>query len=131
MVFNRKWYTGLLIIIVIYTLYYIYFFENKELKETPRILRHAIKLISSVSVYLIGTFHIQKFSVKWMEKLWHLIHLSMLGFLLSIGAFVWLISDIPYFLKQFTTTIQELLISPTLYIVMGLLNSLTLEKEQA
>lgn len=131
MVFNRKWYTGLFTIAIIYTLYFIFFLENKELKEIPRILRHAIKLVSSVSVYLIGTFHIQKFSVKWMEKLWHLIHLSMLGFLLSIGAFVWLISDIPYLLIQFSSTIQELLISPTLYIVMGLLNSLTLEKEQA
>lgn len=122
MIYSKKWRIGLIIIILIYLLYYIFIAENKDIVLVPRKIRHLVKFIITISVYLVGTAHITQFQVKWMEKLWHLIHLSMLGVLLLLGFYVWFISDIPDFVKQFSLTIQELLISPSLYFVMGLLN---------
>lgn len=122
MIFSRTWKIGLFYIIIIYIFYHLLFLENKNIEEIPRKFRHLIKFISTASIYIIGTIHLSNFKVRWMEKLWHLIHLTMLFFLLFLGLFVWFISDIPIFLKSFSVTIQELLISPSLYFVMGLLN---------
>lgn len=122
MIFSRTWKIGLIYIIIIYILYHFLFLENKNIAEIPRKIRHLIKFGSTVSIYIIGTIHLSNFRVKWMEKLWHLIHISMLLFLSFLGFYVWFISDIPIFIKYFSVTIQELLISPSLYFVMGLLN---------
>lgn len=128
MKFPKIWWFGLIWIVSIYILFYIYLLENRNLTEIPRKVRHLLKFGTTISVYLIGTLHMRQFNVLWMKQLWHLIHLSMLGLLVLIGIYVWFISDIPYFLKQFTLTVQELLISPSLYFVMGILNQLSKEK---
>lgn len=128
MKFPRIWWIGFFWIVTIYIIYFIFFIENSNLPNIPRKIRHIIKFTSTISVYLIGTIHMRQFNVLWMKQLWHFIHLSMLALLLLFGIYVWFISDIPYFLKQFTLTIQELLISPSLYFVMGILNQLTNEK---
>ncbi len=57
-----------------------------------------------------------------MSSLWHFIHISGLCIIISLGLFSWLIADIGLDLKQFAYTVQELLISPVLYVAMGLLN---------
>lgn len=127
--FPKIWWIGFAWIIAIYILYFIFFIENRDLPNIPRKIRHIIKFTSTISVYVIGSLHMQQFNVPWMKKLWHFIHISMLLLLLLIGLYVWFIADIPYFVKQFTLTIQELLISPTIYFVMGILNQLSQEKK--
>jgi hypothetical protein len=75
----------------------------------------------------VGTFYLKKLHADWMHTLWHLIHIGGLIILLSIGLFDWIIypSTIP--IRYFAAFIQEMLISPVLYVGMSILNQ-TLSK---
>ncbi|MBU2949825.1 hypothetical protein KO493_03840 [Tamlana agarivorans] len=119
---NIRFFSGLLMIILIYSLYSIYFAENKNTPDIPRKLRHVISLGATVTIYLIGTSHLGKLQDSWMSFIWHLVHISGLCILTTLGLFDWLIAEISPKLKLFCLTIQEILISPVLYVAMGLLN---------
>lgn len=123
-----KFFSGLLLIIIIYSLYYIYFADSRDALKLPRKIRHAITLATTVAIYFIGTFHLGKLKDNWMSFIWHIVHISGLCILTSLGLIDWLVTDIPIKLKLFCYSIQEILISPVLYVAMGLLNH-TLNKK--
>ncbi|WP_194767014.1 hypothetical protein [Tamlana sp. I1] len=118
-----RFFAGLFIIITIYSLYYLYFVENDDAKKLPRVTRQAIKFTSTIAVYVIGTFHLGKLRDTWMSSLWHFVHISGLCILIILGLFDLLITDITLILKLFCITVQETLISPVLYVAIGLLNN--------
>lgn len=124
---KQNWYIGLLIIFLIYSLFYIFFVENDEIILVNRKLRHAIKFLTTFSVYLIGTFYLKKLHETWMNNLWHIIHIGGLFILIFIGLFDWIIFPTPIAIRHFANIIQELLISPVLYVGMSIMNK-TLEK---
>ena len=115
---------GLIIIFILYSSYHIFFAENKFSATIPRKLRHIIALLFTVAVYFVGTFHLGKLKVVWMATLWHIVHIAGLCIITGIGLYDWLFleGNIIRSLSQFARTIQELLISPILYVAMGLLN---------
>ncbi|TXE11679.1 hypothetical protein FUA26_06320 [Seonamhaeicola algicola] len=113
---------GLILIILIYSSYYIFFAENPDAGAIPRKLRHVIKLGTTIVVYVIGSIHLGKLKDQWMAALWHIIHISGLGAIFIIGGYDWLISESTLRLKLLAQSIQEMLISPMLYLAMGLLN---------
>ena len=114
--------SGLVFIVIIYSLFYIYFLENKNTLPISRRLKHIISFGSTITVYFVGTYHLGKLKDTWMSSLWHLIHISGLLIITSLGFFDWFISEINLNLRQFAQSIQEILISPVLYVAMGLLN---------
>ncbi len=116
------WIIGLILILCIYSLFYLYFIENKDIVLVPRKIRHLIKFLTTFSVYMIGTFFLGKFHVKWMGQLWHFIHISLLSLLVFIGFFDWAIHPVSQQIKDITVVFQEFLISPTLYVGMGIIN---------
>ncbi|WP_412561228.1 hypothetical protein [Winogradskyella sp. MIT101101] len=115
---------GLLIIFMLYSVYHIFFAENTFTASIPRKLRHVIALLFTVAVYFVGTYHLGKLKVKWMSTLWHIVHIAGLCIITAIGVFDWLfLTGEPIVaLSRFARTIQELLLSPILYVAMGLLN---------
>lgn len=112
---------GLALIIIIYSCYHL-FFENEYFNIVPTIVIPLFRFTTTIAVYFIGTFHLGKLKDKWMSSLWHLVHISGLCIITSLGLFSWFILQIPLSLKEFALTIQEILISPVLYVAMGLLN---------
>lgn len=121
---------GLIIIILIYSTYYIYFFDNSNRAQIPTIIKHAIMLFTTVAVYFVGTFHLGKLNDTWMSSLWHFVHISGLCIITSMGLYDWLIQEIPLKARHFVGGVQETLISPVLYVAMGLLNR-TLNKDSS
>ncbi len=115
---------GLITIFIIYSCYHIFIAEHKNTALIPRKLRHVITLLVTVAVYFVGTFHLGKLKVTWMASLWHIVHISGLCIITAIGLFDWLFLEGKTILglSRFARTIQELLISPILYVAMGLLN---------
>ena len=113
---------GLIIIVLIYSLYYLYFVEHKNTLLISRKIKHFITFSSTITVYFVGTFHLGKLKDTWMSTLWHIIHISGLFIIISLGLFDWFIGEISLNLRQFALSIQEILISPVLYFAMGLLN---------
>lgn len=115
---------GLIIIFVIYSCYYIFIADNKDSVVIPRKLRHVISLGITIAVYVVGTIHLGKLKVTWMATLWHIVHIAGLCIITGIGIFDWLfLTGKPIVgLSMFARSIQELLISPVLYVAMGLLH---------
>jgi len=114
--------SGLVLIIIFYSTYYIGFEENEIMHTFNRYVQYLIKFLFTVIIYLIGSLHLGKLKDEWMSYLWHFIHISGLCIITSIGLYDWLISDIPLGVLLFGGSIQEFLISPLLYVAMGLLN---------
>ena len=112
---------GLIVIIIIYSAYYLLFLENSNL-IIPMKTKHIIKFSTTIVIYFVGTFHLGKLTDSWMSILWHLVHISGLCIITSLGLFDWFIAEISESLRLFANSIQELLISPILYLAMGLLN---------
>ncbi|WP_411894389.1 hypothetical protein [Winogradskyella sp. A2] len=115
---------GLIFIFIIYSCYYIFIAENRYTAEIPRKLRHLISLFATVAVYFVGTYHLGKLKVKWMSTLWHVVHISGLCIIIGIGLFYYIFLDGKAIqeLSVLAQNIQEVLISPMLYVAMGLLN---------
>lgn len=118
---RSRWIVGLMLILIVYSLFYLFFVESDQTQFIPRRIRHIIKFSTTILVYLIGTFHLGKLNDKWMYQIWHFIHISLLAVLVLIGAYDWLFGMVSKQVKDFTVTIQEFLISPVLYVGMGII----------
>lgn len=120
---KRYYWVGLSIIVLIYSAYYLLFADRAESILIPRKWRHVIKFLTTFSVYLVGTYHLKWQSNDWMKWLWHLIHINLLGTISSIGAYDWIFGMVSIQVKEIAASMQEFLISPLLYIAMGILNN--------
>ena len=125
---KNRFILGLILIVLVYTIFYVCFVENAEMKMVPRKTKHLIKFFSTIVVYVIGTVHLGKLKDAWMSKLWHAIHVSGLVILGFLGLFHWYIYEVGLPIKSIAVSIQELLMSPLLYAAMGILNK-SLKKE--
>lgn len=114
---------GLIFIILIYSCYYIFFAENKDTHLIPKIIQHIIRLTTTIIVYFVGTFHLGKLKDTWLSSIWHLVHISGLAIIGVIGLYNLLIADLTINTKLIALNVQEILISPMLYLAMGLINN--------
>lgn len=112
---------GLIQLMVIYTAMYLFFYEAPYLYEIPRKLRHLIKFCSLIGVYFLGTYHLRFEKQKWMGALWHMVHMSGISFVVLVGVFDWLIHPTSQAIRLLAQQINEFLISPVLFVAMGLL----------
>lgn len=119
---KSRFIAGLIFIVIIYSWNYLYFVEHKNPFSLPKNTRHFISFAVTLVVYLIGTFHLGKLKDTWMSSIWHIVHVSGLAIMISLGLINWFIIELNLSLKHLVYTIQEVLISPVLYVAMGLLN---------
>ena len=119
---RNRWIGGLIIILVVYSLYYLLFADRAFTYDIPRKLRHIIKFGTTLLVYFVGTHHLGKMTDKWMSTVWHFIHISLLCVITGIGLYDWTFGMVGTKTKEMAATFQEFLISPVLYVAMGILN---------
>jgi hypothetical protein len=119
---RQRWIGGLILIVIIYSLFYLLFAERSYFLDIPRKLRHVIKFASTILVYFVGTKHLGKLEDRWMNYLWHLIHISLLFCITSIGVYSWIFGMPGIQIIKLAKSFQEFLISPVLYVGMGILN---------
>lgn len=127
---RAKWIGGLICVLIIYTLYYVFFVEHAFSYQIPRKIRHVIKFGTTVVVYLVGTYHLGRLKDKWMSTLWHFIHISLLCAITGIGLFDWTFGKVSVKTRELAASFQEFLISPVLYFAMGLINKRMLGDEE-
>ena len=114
--------SGFIIIILIYSVYYIYFLENKNTLPISRKRKHLIMFSAVIAVYFVGTMHLGKLKDSWVSSIWHFVHISGISIIISLGLIDWfLINGISLNLRKFASSVQEFLISPMLYVLLGLL----------
>lgn len=117
-----RFFAGLFLILIVYTLYYLLFVDTAPIK-IPTFNKHFITLSTTLIIYFIGTFHLGKLPDNWMSFVWHITHITGLFILSALGLYDWLINDLSLNLKSFARSIKEILISPVLYVGMGLINT--------
>lgn len=118
---KRGFWTGLILLLIIYTIVYLFYYELPFYNEIPRRLRQFIKLVILISVYLIGSYHLKLNNIKWMQIIWHIIHISGISIIIFFGIYDLLIHPTPNFIIPLLLSINELLISPVLFVGMGIL----------
>lgn len=118
---RNRWIGGLICILILYTLFYTLFADRSYTYTIPRKTRHIIKFGTTVIVYIIGTLHLGKLNAKWMSQLWHIIHITLLFIITSIGLYDWVFGMVSVKTKEIAASMQEFLISPVLYFAMGLI----------
>jgi hypothetical protein len=120
---RSRWIGGLIIIVIVYSLFYLLFADRAFTYEIHRKVRHVIKFGTTILVYFVGTYHLGKLNDKWMSTVWHFIHISLLCIITSIGLYDWIFGMVGTKTKELAATFQEFLISPVLYVAMGILNN--------
>ncbi len=122
---NKRVYffSGLIAIVLIYSIYNLFVADASYYLAIPQKLRHISRLAAVLAVYGIGTFALHKYTVKWMMQIWHLIHIAAIAIIVLIGLYYWGAGMISYQLRNIANSLTELLISPALYVGMGILNS--------
>lgn len=126
---RKIFFLGLIAIIIIYSLYNIYF-DITNVPGIPGKIKHANKLLFVLIVYGTGTFVLKKFTVQWMMFIWHLIHIVFISVLIIIGLFDWYKGSIPDQIRNIANSLQEFLISPVLYVSMGIIQFRLFRKEK-
>lgn len=112
---------GLIAITILFCLYYVYFLYHAS-HDMPLKARHAVKFGSVLIAYGIGVYTLKKFAAAWMVQIWHAVYLSILAVLLLLGLYDWTISRVPIGIRGIADTLQEFLISPVLYVAIGIIN---------
>jgi len=120
---KMRFIAGFIIITIMHSGFYIFVGENNSVAKLPKKLKLIIIFFSTIAVYFVGTLHLGKLKDSWMSSIWHFVHISGLCIIGLIGLYDWCIANISWNLRDFAKAIQEILISPVLYLAMGLLNN--------
>ena len=83
-----------------------------------------------ITVYLIGLRQLHLEQIKWMQTIWHLVHLFGIFIITSFGACDWLVHPLALNIRVILFDLNEFLIAPTLYVSMGLLHRFLLEEKK-
>ncbi len=120
---NKIYWIGFIIIVIVYSLYNLYFIDVNYYDSIPRKLRHVEKFIPILVIYGVGTFTLKSYTADWMMYIWHLVHIIIIALLLIIGIYDWTFGEVSAQIRNVIGTLFEFLISPLMYIAVGILNS--------
>ena len=116
---KNKYLQGLVLIFFIYSFFKILQSDyTDQFLTIDRKIRHILKLISILSVYIIGVIQLKKIEPNWYVIIWNFIYISTIIFLLTIGFYDWLFELIPIHLRILAKTLQEFIISPLIYLIL-------------
>lgn len=115
---RKQWFwTGLILISILYCLYYVLFLYRMAL-DMPIRGRHVVKFLFILLVYGAGVFCLRRWGMPWMLRVWHICYLFIVLFLLLLGGYDWTIARTPASLRSIADSLQGFLISPILYVAM-------------
>jgi hypothetical protein len=111
---------GLICISVLYCLYYLYFLY-KVSDDIPLKIRHIGKFLFILAAYGIGVVTLKKQGPAWMVMIWHVIYGAVLLLLLMLGVHDWMVARSTLNQRILAYDLQEILISPILYVGITLI----------
>ena len=118
----KNYWTGLLILTLAYTLVQFLFY-HPVIPVLRSLLQYkqAVRWFNIFFVYVIGIWVIRTMHVSWLLFIWNIVHVVMIGYLLLAAAYEYLIAPLPYGIRGSVAPIVEFLISPIIYMAMGLI----------
>lgn len=107
-------------ITLLYGVYYLCFLYDAFL-TMPLHGRHIVKFVFIILVFFIGSYCIKRSAASWMLRTWRIIYLVGVGALLFLGGYDWLVMRVPLAIRGVADDVQELLVSPLVYIGLNIL----------
>jgi len=121
---KRDFITGLIVLVLIYSAYYLLVADNDRIIQKTPALSHALRFAVVLAIYLSGTYFLARLPKKWLKQLWHLVHIVLISLLVVLWCWHFVVSPLPHNLRNFGYSIHEFLISPLLYLATWLLGKL-------
>jgi hypothetical protein len=120
--YPRDFWKGFAILLPLYALLQlIYFLPESALPDWMRVTSLSPVWFLLVPVYLTGWWILRRSEAGWLSVVWHIVHISLVGFALSVLAFGRIVKPLPEGIALSVRPIVEFLISPILYLALGLL----------
>jgi hypothetical protein len=107
----------------VYAAYNIFLLEAGDYLLVPRIIRHFSGLVCVLLVYCIGSYALKMYTVGWMMLIWHLLHAILIFMVLLFSLYTLDWGPLTAQWHNLANTLVEFLISPILYVIVGILNS--------
>jgi hypothetical protein len=120
---RKIYWIGFIVIVIIYSLYNLYLVDVAYYDSIPRKVRHIGKFVAILTIYAVGTLALRKYTAEWMMYVWHIVHIIIIALLLLIGIYDWSSGEISAQFRNVANTLFEFLISPVIYVAVGILNS--------
>ena len=114
--------SGLIGIIIVYSVYQLNFVDVTNYYHVPRLLRQLSRGFTVLFVYAIGTLALQAVCHSWVVKLWHLLNLVGMALLVIVGLSMYVSNHVSYMVINIGYSVTEFLISPIFYVVCIILN---------
>lgn len=120
----KYFWPGLLVLLTIYSAYYLLYADNKSLAPQDMVTRHVLKIGVVFVIYLTGSYFLRRLPQAWLLQIWHFVHITLITLLIGLWAWHFFISYLPVNLRKLGNSIHEFLISPLLYLATGLLGKI-------
>jgi len=120
--YPRHYWTGLMLLLLAYTaLQFVYYLPASSLPKIIKKSGLSPLWFLLVIVYVAGSVILRQTRVAWLNAIWHLVHISLITFALAVLVYGRLAGSVPIGVSAAVRPILEFLISPILYLAMGLL----------
>jgi hypothetical protein len=119
---NGFW-KGLLILLPVYTLLQLLYYLPEA--SLPRVIgRLTLSPVWMVLplAYAVGWLLLRRWDAPWVVAVWHLVHIALVGFAMSVLFYGRFIGPAPRGIADSIQPIVGFLISPILYLGLGLLH---------
>lgn len=118
--FPKNYWRGLFIVLAVYTFVQLLFYHPLfTAPEFFKSFRQPLRWLTITIVYVTGVQVLKRTDEDWLKFVWHLIHLLLIFYLLSIAFVEYFIMPVPYGIRASVAPIVEFLISPLLYMGAG------------
>jgi hypothetical protein len=114
---------GLVCLMGLYCVYNFYFIDSFASDISVK-ARHVLKFLFIILSYLIGWVTLRKQPPAWKIRIWHLLYGIGLVCLVLLGIYDWAVRRASLDMRVIAYDIQELLVSPILYVAIGLVGKL-------
>jgi len=112
---------GLVAIVTVYCLYYLYFIYDLS-RQVSLHTMHVLKFVFVLAAYGVGVLGLRKNVSPGLMQLWHLVYAACLVLLVLLGMYDWFFTRAPLAVRGIADNIQELLVSPILYVVLSIVS---------
>ena len=123
--FPKQYWKGLAFVLLAYSV--VQLISYQSFFRLPAIIlenKQLMRWMAIALVYMVGCLVLKGTGVAWLQAIWNLIHLSLVGYLFLIGMYEYTIAPVPYGIRASVAPVVEFLISPLLYFAAGLVYAL-------